>query len=57
MSFTYLNVHYLDLSKGGKDCDAPLHGDCDGGVDTPRQSDVDQGQQVGHQMWEVVLLR
>ena len=38
---------YLDLCEGGKHGDAPLHGHGDGGVDAPREGDVDEGEEIG----------
>ena len=47
----------LELSEGCEDGDASLDCHCDGGVDTACQGNVDQGQQVGKQEWEYVLLK
>ena len=45
------------LCERRQDRDAPLHGDCDGGVHAPCQGDVDQGQQVRQQMRKKYFLK
>ncbi len=51
------NLNYLDISEGGTDSDAPLHGNSDSGVYAPSHGNVDNTQQVGCQKHEVVLLK
>ena len=45
--FHWLPGAHLDLSEGGQHRDAPLHRHRDGGVHTPRECYMDQGEKIG----------
>ena len=54
--FTSKILEYLYMCEWCEDRDTSLTGHSNGGVDTPRQADVYQGQQVGQQHGEHALL-